>query len=117
MTTPLDAPYVYFVRFWTDPNAEPALLAWLDGGHIAEVVAQPGFLWARRFRLEQDAPDGWHAYVMIYGVASKAALEAYFVNPIHEKFKRENAQFQATLRSERMWGAADFAHAKRSAQA
>ena len=90
-----------------------ALLAWLDGGHIAEVVSQPGFRWAKRYRLEQDAEDGWHAYAMIYGVDSKTALEAYFVNPIHEKFKRENARFTASLRTDRMWGATDFSHAKR----
>ena len=109
-SSPLEAPYVYFVRFWIDPTAATEILAWLDGGHIAEVVAQPGFLWAQRYRLEQDAPDGWHAYAMIYGLTSKAALEEYFKNPIHAKFKRENARFQTSMRTERMWGALDFTH-------
>ena len=44
---------LYLVRFWARPDAEAEVLAWLDGGHIAEVLRQPGFLWARRAALEE----------------------------------------------------------------
>ena len=33
------------VRFWVAPEAEAQVRAWLEGGHVAEVVSQPGFLW------------------------------------------------------------------------
>ena len=105
MNQPADAPYVYFVRLWIDPKIEAELFAWLDtGGHTLDVISQPGFLWAKRYRLEQDAPDGWHAYVIIYGLDAKASLETYFKNPIHEKFARERVRFDTRMRSERMWG-------------
>lgn len=102
-----EAPYVYFVRLWVDPRIEAPLLEWLDaGGHVRDVIGHPGFLWARRYRLAQDADDGWHAYVMLYGLESKARLETYFANAESQaRFRRERAPFEAGLRMDRMWGA------------
>jgi quinol monooxygenase YgiN len=114
MTQPASAPYLYVVRVEVDPQIEAGLLAWLDtGGHVREVVSQPGFLWAQRYKLAQDAHDGWRAYLMLYALESKAALDAYFANPIHEKFARERARFDAGLRTDRVWGAFDGAVAAR----
>jgi hypothetical protein len=107
-----DAGYLYIVRYWVAPEAEARLLAWLDGGHTAEVVAQPGFLWARRVRLEEVDSLGWRGFCSIYGLESKAALEAYFVNPIREKFAREGAAFAGAMRAERSWGAAEWGTAR-----
>ncbi len=104
----LDAGYFYIVRFWVAPEAEARLLAWLDGGHTAEVVAQPGFLWARRIRLEETDSLGWRAFASIYGLESKAALDAYFKNPVREKFAREQAPFAGVMRAERSWGAGEW---------
>lgn len=104
----LDAPCYYIVRFWVAPAAEARLLAWLDGGHTAEVVAQPGFLWARRIRLEETDALGWRAFCSIYGLESKAALDAYFKNPIREKFAREQTAFAGVMRAERSWGAGEW---------
>ncbi len=70
----MDAPVVFIVRFWIKPGAQDTVLAWLDGGHIAEVVGEPGFLWARRYRLDAESGDGWPAYAMIYGLASMEEL-------------------------------------------
>ncbi len=109
----MNAAYFYIVRYWVTPEAEARLLAWLDGGHTAEVVAQPGFLWARRVRLEETDSLGWRAFTTIYGLESKAALDAYFKNPIREKFAREGAAFADVMRSERSWGAQEFETARR----
>ena len=49
----MDAPYLYLVRFWVHPESAPAMLRWLDERHMQDVVAQPGFLWMCRVRLEQ----------------------------------------------------------------
>ena len=74
----MDAPYLYVVQFWVRPDAEAKLVAWLREKHLQEVADQPGFCWARMVKLEQKSVDGWQGYVNIYGVDSKAALEAYF---------------------------------------
>jgi hypothetical protein len=91
------------VRFWVAPQAEAGLMRWLDGGHIAEVLGQPGFLWCKRIRLEAAA-DGWAGYAQIYGIESKAAFDAYNVSPLMEKFKRERAPFETHMRIDRFFG-------------
>jgi hypothetical protein len=94
------------VRFWVAPHAEAQLMGWLDGGHVAEVVRQPGFLWCKRIRLEKAA-DGWPGYAQIYGIESKAHFDAYNNSPIMEKFKRERAPFEKHMRIERFFGQVD----------
>jgi hypothetical protein len=105
----MDAPVMYVVRFWVAPEGQQALFAWLDGGHNAEVVAQPGFLFVKRLKLEQKSDDGWDSYMMIYGLESRQALEDYFANTeLAEKFKRERAPFIEHLRMDRAWGAVEL---------
>ena len=91
------------VRFWVAPRAEAGLMRWLDGGHVAEVLGQPGFLWCKRIRVEKAA-DGWAGYAQIYGIESKAAFDAYNGSPLMEKFKRERAPFDKDMRIERFFG-------------
>jgi hypothetical protein len=104
----LDAPYYYIVRYWIAPAGEARVMAWLDGGHIAEVASQPGFLWARRIRLEETDSLGWRAFTNVYGLDSKGALDAYFKSPVREKIAREQAAFADVMRSERSWGPGEF---------
>ena len=91
------------VRFWVAPRAEEEFMRWLDGGHVAEVLRQPGFLWCKRIRLE-DAVDGWAGFAQIYGIESKAAFDAYNGSPLLEKFKRERAPFEPHMRIDRFFG-------------
>ncbi len=100
----MDAETIYAVRVWVDPAASERLLVWLRHPHIADVVAQPGFLWARCIRLEQDAEDGWHAFMMLYGVESLSALDRYFENPIGKVFAEQRKAFEGQLRMDRAWG-------------
>ena len=74
----MTAPFLYLVKFWVSPQGEEGLLQWLDSKHMAEVTAQPGFQWSQRVRLDQDAEDGWHAYMMIYGLDLRESLMRYF---------------------------------------
>ena len=95
------------VRFWVAPQAEAALLRWLEGGHVAEVVGQPGFLWCKRIRLEPK--DGWNGYAMIYGIESRTAFEAYNSNKeLMAKFAKERAPFESKMRIDRFFGEVDF---------
>jgi hypothetical protein len=96
--------YFLVVRFWVAPQAESGMIGWLDGGHVAEVTSQPGFLWCKRIRLEKAA-DGWAGYAMIYGIASKSDFDAYEGNkPLKEKFARERAPFEKHMRIDRFAG-------------
>ena len=94
------------VRFWVAPQAEADLLRWLDGGHVAEVLGQPGFLWCKRIRLEKAA-DGWAGYAQIYSIESKAAFDAYNGSALMDKFKRERAPFEPHMRIDRFFGEVD----------
>ena len=104
----MDAPFVYVVKFWVDPKGAATVMHWLDSKHTAEVVAQPGFLSVRRVRLEEDAADGWHAYMMIYGLESREALLRYFESDAPKQYAAERKPFEHHLRTERAWGAIDF---------
>ncbi len=77
----MNQPIVYPVKFWVKPGGQKKVFEWLDGGHLQDVVAQPGFLWASRYKLTEPDKDGWPAYAMIYGVKSWEALRAYLANP------------------------------------
>lgn len=104
----MDAPYFYVVKFWVSPEGAATVLHWLDSKHMAEVTEQPGFRWSRRVRLDQDAEDGWHAYMMIYGLDSREALHAYFDSPAPKQYALDRKPFEQHLRTERAWGALDF---------
>jgi hypothetical protein len=96
------------VRFWVAPEAEEAVLGWLEGGHVAEVVEQPGFLWCKRLKLEPK--DGWRGYSMIYGIESRVAFDAYNGNrQLMAKFAAERAPFEARMRIDRFFGEVDYA--------
>ena len=104
----MDAPVMYIVKFWVNPAGHKLVFDWLDGGHCAEVIAQPGFLFFKRIKLEQNSDDGWLGYAMLYGLASRQALENYFGNKaLHEKFTAERASFIHHLRMDRSWGSVE----------
>ncbi len=97
--------FFLIVRFWVAPQAEAQVIDWLDDGHVAEVVRQPGFLWCRRIRLAEKDANGWSGYSMIYGIASAADFEGYSTNKLlHEKFARERAPFEKLLKIDRFAG-------------
>ena len=98
-----EAKYFLAVRFSIEPQAEAQVLRWLDGGHAAEVVKQPGFLWCRRIKGEN------HTYMMLYGIESKAAFLSYENNhSLKKKFAAQRAPFEKHMKIERFHGETDF---------
>jgi hypothetical protein len=103
-----DPGFFLVVRFWVAPQAERDVIGWLDGGHVAEVLRQPGFLWCRRIRLAEKDASGWSGYAMIYGIASEDDFARYSADTaLHEKFKRERARFESQLKIDRFAGAVE----------
>lgn len=102
----MDEPgYVYVVRFWVAPTALKDVMDWLDGGHMQEVVAQPGFLWCRRLDLGERDEQGWQAYAMVYGLASTEAFDAYVADKeLAARFAAQRAPFADALRIARFSG-------------
>jgi len=100
-----DAKYFLVVRFSVEPQAEAQLMRWLDGGHMKEVASQKGFLWCKRIK------TGPQAFLMLYGIESKAAFDAYEGNQaLKEKFARERAPFEKHMRIVRFAGEVEASH-------
>jgi hypothetical protein len=94
-----EAKFFLVVRFSIAPEAVAKVMRWLDGGHVAEVLRTPGFLWCKRIKTD----DG--GYVMLYGIESRAAFEAYEANSdLKAKFASERAPFEKHMRIERFAG-------------
>ncbi len=104
----MDAPVLYMVKAWVSPAGGERWLRWLEEKHMADVIREPGFLWARRYRLEQNDERGWAGYLLIYGLESPAALERYLASPARAGFWRELEQFDDVHRAERFYGTVDF---------
>lgn len=104
MTTAPTAPLVYVVRFWLAPEQEAECIDWIDGGHLQEVVDQPGFLWGQRLTLNEKNEDGWQGYLNLYGVESKGAFETYQNSAIQTKFQEEAGRFAEHMKIDRAVG-------------
>lgn len=104
----MTAPVLYMVRAWVSPRGGERYLRWLEGKHMAEVIKEPGFLWARKCRLDQTDDKGWQGYLLIYGLASRAALDAYLQSPARQRFWKELEPLDDVHRAERFYGTVDF---------
>ena len=109
----MNAPAIYFVRFWVNPASHKKVFDYLDQVHLKDVVSQPGFLWARRYKLSQVNADGWPGYQMIYALESLPALETYFGSAASKRYREEAAKLglldESVVKMERVWGGLDAA--------
>jgi hypothetical protein len=104
-----EANFFLVVRFWIAPGGQEQVMRWLEGGHIAEVLHQPGFLWMKRLKMAETDATGWSAHAMIYGIEAKVDYDRYMANhALHAKFTKEREPFAAKLRIERFAGTVDF---------
>lgn len=67
----------YIVTIEVAPEAEAAWSRWQSEHHIPEVLAEPGFLGARKLRDTQRAADGWSRYAVVYTLESREAFDRY----------------------------------------
>lgn len=83
---------VYRVTVEVAPDAEQAWVRYLTAEHMPDVVEQPGFLGATRWKEQDRAPDGWARYVLHYRVESVAVIEAYRVSPAAAHLREDHAR-------------------------
>lgn len=88
---------VYVIIAWVPAALEDSYLGWLDGGHIAEVTAQAGFLGARRIRLNQTDTEGRNGHMVIYEAGSADSVEAYVTSEARQRFIAEGARFEGVV--------------------
>ncbi|MBW7836409.1 MAG: DUF4286 family protein [Sphingomonadales bacterium] len=98
---------IYAVILWIPAAVEADYVQWLDGRHIAEVAAEPGFLRGRRVRLNQTDADGRQGYLVLYDVASGRDLDAYLKGDNRQRFIAYGARFEG-VRIERLDGTVEF---------
>ncbi len=95
-------PALYVVEIEVDPAFEAEWSAWQDEVHIAAVVAEPGFLRARRYR-RADAPGPWAQYVVLYELENMAALRTYLASAACQRLRADHlAHYGHATRLSRM---------------
>ncbi|MBL8111961.1 MAG: DUF4286 family protein [Acidobacteria bacterium] len=77
----------YIVEIEVDPAAEAPWFRWEIDEHIPEVLAEPGFLDATFYRIE-DSGD-WPRYQVLYRLESREALDAYLSGEAVQRLRRE----------------------------
>ena len=88
----MTVPVVYVVRAEIAPEAERAWDEWSTSVHIPDVLAQPGFLRATKYRLAAPTPDGWARYWCLYEVATRADLDAYLAGDAVKRLRGEHLE-------------------------
>jgi antibiotic biosynthesis monooxygenase (ABM) superfamily enzyme len=104
-----DAPVFYMVRSWMKPEGGQDYIRWLETKHMADILAQPGVLWARKIDLDQRDEEHWSSVLLIYGFDSRDSLNAYLASPERKAFWTELEELADVHRSERFWGDVSFA--------
>ena len=68
---------LYMVTIEVSPESEARWDSWHSEHHVPDLLAQPGFLGARKFRDPDEGKDGWARYLVLYEVESPEALAEY----------------------------------------
>ena len=66
----------YGVMVEVDPNVETSWNEWHTREHIPDVLAQPGFIGATKYKVDVSNGD-WSQYLTVYELASREALDNY----------------------------------------
>lgn len=91
---------IYEVNLEITPNRVAELDAWLPG-HVAELLAQPGFLSARILKDLEPAPDGRARRSIRYRLRDQQALDDYLAGPAERLRADGIRRFGAVMRAHR----------------
>jgi len=95
----------YVVSIEVAPEALPAWDAWHSDVHMPDVLGQPGFVAAEKYRDETDAADGWARFVVVYHLRDRRALADYFAGDAMIRIRRDHEDRfgRATRLSRQIW--------------
>jgi hypothetical protein len=68
---------LYTVTAEVEPASADAWNVWHTDHHLAEVVAQPGFIRCRKWRETSPLKDGWIRFLVAFEVETLDAYERY----------------------------------------
>lgn len=88
----MSAPVIYQVLVQVAPEAERSWDEWYAGQHIPEVLRQPGFVRAVKYRCEPSGSAAWPEHVTQYEVASRPELESYLAGDAVARLRREHEE-------------------------
>lgn len=92
---------VYVVRTFVDAKVEHEWSMWHMDVHIPEVLQQPGFLKATRYR-RTDTTDNVPEYWTMYEMLSQNAFEAYNASEAGKELRaKHDRKFGSSTRLER----------------
>lgn len=94
---------IYEVNLEVDPGVAEEFRDWLQG-HVAEMLTLPGFEGASAYRREvgdPDNPDEPVELVVLYRMASRAALEDYLLRHAERMRAQTQLRFQDRFRARR----------------
>lgn len=93
---------LYSIKIEIDPADECVWDEWNTRQHIPDVLAQPGFLRATKYKIEAAAGE-WSQYLVLYEVESRAALDAYLSGEAVNRLRADHFErFGASTRLSRM---------------
>ena len=93
---------LYGVKIEVDPDQEAAWNDWHTRKHMPELLAQPGFIRATKYRLD-TINDGWSQYLILYEVESREALQAYLDGEAVTRLRADHyTHFGASTRLSRL---------------
>jgi len=83
---------LYMVAIEVAPEAEAEWNAWHNTHHIPEVLAEPGFLGARKFRDPDEGKEGWARYLVHYELENPEALDQYLSGRSVARIREDHAE-------------------------
>jgi hypothetical protein len=81
---------LYVVTVEVSPASESAWDAWHTQQHMPQVLAQPGFMSARKYKDAQFAMGRWSRYVINYELQDFSAFERYSSSEAAHRLRQEH---------------------------
>lgn len=93
---------IYVVTVEVSHAAEQAWSGWHSGVHVPEVLAQPGFVGARKLRDAELTEDGRARYVVEYSLENREAFDRYTKSEAAARLRKDHEdRFGKVVRTSR----------------
>jgi hypothetical protein len=92
---------IYAVKVEVDPVDEAVWDEWNTQQHIPDVLMQPGFMRATKYKLDSDTE--WPQYIVLYELDSRASLDNYLKGDAVIRLRADHySRFGTSTRLSRM---------------